>query len=171
MKLFLFSIISLLSTTVWAGANEKIAQDQFTKILEMIGPHGVFAIVGTIIMVRFIRVLWYLDRKDAFITTLVTAAIFGTGSSYFAIDDATVKQILGGGFFAMVAAIPTFIAIKMALTWSYQKTGAEILRVMFFFISPRPLKIKKAGGKKGETIKVPPNPTLTQLMDDRFRKK
>ena len=140
--------------------NQQVA-DTSTKILDLIGPEGLLAIAGTIVTVRTIRALWYLDKKASFVINLVVASLIGAGFVYFFKDMATVKAVLGGAFMTAIGSQIAYEGLKWFLAITYEKTGLESLRALFFFLSPKPIKTKV----NGMTQETPPHEALTVFFD------
>ena len=143
-------------------AAEDLAQAQAEKVLDMIGPHGIFAIIGSIFMVRLIRVLWYLDKRQSFQVTLITSAFMGAASAYFSAEAVTVKYVAGGSFMALVGTPIVFAILTWGIGFAYAHLKWEILVRLYFFLSPRPMKVKKGGIVQV----VDPDEGLTQFFDN-----
>ena len=145
----------------WAADPEQMAIDRTNQLLDMIGPHGIFAIIGSIIMVRLVRVLWYLDKRQSFFVTLVVSAFIGAASAYFVTNDATVKHVAGGAFMALVGTPITFAVLTWGIGFAYAHLKWEILVRLYFFLSPRPMKVKKGG----IVHQIDPDEGLTEFFD------
>lgn len=149
-------------SVAFAMPPEAMAQEQAGRLLDMIGPQGVYAILGAIFMTRLARVFCYMGKKQAAATAIFMSALVGAATMYFYTDGATSKDILGGAAMTPVGAIATYELMKFALGVAYEKLGWEVLIIAFFFLSPRPVKRK---AKDGKEIVAPPNPTLTQFFE------
>lgn len=146
---------------------QAMAAERANQILDMLGPHGIFAIIGTIVMVRILNSLTYTTALCLFITTVVTAVIIGALSTYFNIDGATQKQILGGAFMTAVGSPIAYEVVRwllraaMALTRDKPQLF-EFFQALYWFLSPKPVEIKvKNGGDVKEKVKVQPHKGLT----------
>jgi len=127
----------------------------------MIGPHGIFAIIGSIFLVRTIRVLWYLDKQKSFIANCLVSGLVGAGAVYFFVDVHDPRAMLGGAFMTIIGSMVAYEVVKFSLGMLYEKTNSELFRIAFFFLSPKPIKTINKGMKDA----IPPHPTLTQFFD------
>lgn len=154
-------VIMLIAPLLGAATQEQLALTQSEKILNMIGPHGIFAIIGSIFLVRTIRVLWYLDKQKSFVANCLVSGLVGSGAVYFFVDVHDPRSIMGGAFMTIIGSMVAYELLKFFLGVAFEKTGSELFRIAFFFLSPKPIKTKKNGVKE----EIPPNPTLTQFFD------
>ena len=138
-------------------------ESTYQQLLDAIGPQGLFAVLGSIAVMRVIRARFYMTKTQAFIAAPVVSALIGAGCMYFMTDNPTTKSILGGAFVTIIATMLAYDLIKIALTVLYAKTKWDVFRFIFFFVSPKPVKIEK----DNKVIEVPASATLTQFMDFR----
>jgi len=137
---------------------QQIAHGETQKILDMLGPENIFAILGAILITRTIRGLWYLDKRASFVVAITTAYIVGSLTTYFSIDTAALKQVLGAGFLTAIGSIIAFTAAQWALRFLIEmrhgKPGEKTLLALYFFLSPAPVKIKQKfdGGEVTEEV-------------------
>jgi len=130
-------------------------------ILSAVGPHGLFAILGTMALVRVIMAGRYLAGAQAFLVMGVIASVIGMGSVYWLANVDSIKAILGGAFITPIGTLITVETLKALFGSLYIHTGKEVFRALFFLVSPKPIK-----RKQGNTVvKIPPHPTMTQFMD------
>ena len=140
---------------------QQLAISYSDQILQMIGPHGIFAIIGTILLVRMVRVLWYLDQKQSLCANLLIGSFIGACAVYFFTELSGIKCLLGGAFMTVIGSIIAYELSKFALGFLYEKTGIETFRALFFFLSPKPIKAKR----EGKEIIHPPHSELTRIFD------
>lgn len=141
------------------------AGEIYQSIINIIGLHGVFAVLGAIAVLRMIRAGLWLSKKQSFIAAPIVAGLLGSGAVYFIADINAIKPILGGAFINIIATMIAYDVIKITLVLLYQWTKWKAFNFIYFFISPKPMKIKNGHGEK--EIIIPPD-TLTKFMD--FRK-
>lgn len=146
----------------WGADTTEVANEALDDILQMLGPEGLFAVAGSIAVMRTIRAGLYLSKAASFIVAPTVSLVIGAGSVYFLIDDATNKMILGGGFITIIATMISYDIIKIALTLLYQWTKWRAFQYIYFFICPTPMKVKR----DGKVIEVQqPSESLTKFMD------
>jgi len=138
-----------------------IEQDILHKLLEAVGVSGIFAVCGSIALMRIIRMRFYLTKRSAFIVAPIVSALVGAASVYFIDNHSDLKHVLGGAFITVIAVMVAYDILKAALAILYQKTKWEVFRVLFFFISPKPVRYSE----NGADVEVAPSETLTKFMD------
>jgi hypothetical protein len=152
----------IVGHSAWAAEPEQMAIDQASRILDMIGPHGIFAIIGVIIVVRAIRVLWYFEKRPLFALNIIVSSVIGALSVYFFTDLQTPKAISGGAFMTIIGSMVAYESLKWAIGFAYQHLQWDILITLYFFLSPQTVKVK---GKDGEVYQVEPDEGLTTFFD------
>ena len=126
--------------SVQAADIQQMAQQRGDQILDMLGPSGLFAILGSVVMVRAIRILWYFTKRMSFLTGMIISAIIGAGSAWAGAGADTTKEILAGAFLCMIATPLTYEIFKWALALAYQRTKWETWRLLYLFLCPKPLQ-------------------------------
>jgi len=148
---------------------EQATIGQGTQILDMIGPEGLFAILATIVWVRIIKNFFYMDKGTSFFVTVLVSVVIGSLAVYYGFDSPTVKQISGGAFMTLVGAPIAYELIrwslKLGMEFRYEKPGFKTLQAMYFFITPKPIKIKRKNSKKEKVVvEVEPHSALTKFF-------
>jgi len=142
-------------------SQEQVALSHVDQMLNMVGSHGIFAIIGSIVVIRALRALWYMEKRESFVLSVFVSALIGAGSVYFYAEIHDLRAILGGAFMTPIGSMIAYEVIKWAIAALYEKTGMETLRALFFFLSPKPMRHKK-DGIRWET---PPHSDLTRLFE------
>lgn len=141
---------------IQASGTQHIATDQTTKILDMIGPHGLFAIIGTIFFMRFIASLTYFGKAVLFVLTLGVAGVFGGLSVYYTMEAPSPKQIQAGAFITAVASPVAYelskLGLRAMIALNYGKPLEEVFIAAYWFLSPKPIELKQKGNKQKLTI-------------------
>ena len=134
--------VVLLAALVSAQAADvqQMAQQRGDQILDMLGPSGLFAILGSIVMVRAIRILWYFTKRMSFLTGMIISAIIGAGSAWAGAGADTTKEILAGAFLCMIGTPLTYEISKWAVALAYQNTKWKIWWLLYLFLCPKTLK-------------------------------
>ena len=73
---------------------QTIAETQLQQIIDLIGPEGLIAIFGSIFMVRAVRVLWNLSKKESFLATMLISGVIGALASFFLANAHGLKLII-----------------------------------------------------------------------------
>lgn len=152
----LYSAVALASVS----DVQDVAVEQGRELLNMIGPHGLYAILGAIFVFRVIRVGFYLDKQESIIGGCLTSAVIGSLTTYFYVDGATVKEIAGGAVMTIIGTIVVYEASKAVLALLYGWLGWSVFIHLYYFLCPRPVKVKR----EGKEIKVQ-NHGLTEFFD------
>src|SRR3990167_750112 len=141
--------------SVQAADMQQMAQQRGDQILDMLGPSGLFAILGSIVMVRAIRILWYFTKRMSFLAGMIISAIIGAGSAWAGAGADTAKEILAGAFLCMIATPLTYEIFKWVLAIAYQNTKWKIWWLLYLFLCPKPLKQPASGDENqdGELTK------------------
>jgi hypothetical protein len=130
----------MLITSAYAMDAQQIVQDRGNEILDMLGPSGLFAIAGSIVIVRAIRVLWCFTKRWSFITAMIVSAIIGAGSTWAGAGVDNYSGIIGGAFICMIGTPIAYEIIKWVLAFAYQHTKWKVWKSLYFFMCPKPLK-------------------------------
>ena len=166
--LLVLFLVVIAGTLAFAADTGEVANKWLDEILNMLGAEGLFAVAGSIAVMRTIRAGLYLSKTVSFVVAPLVSAVVGVASVYFLIDDATGKMIIGGGFITIIATMISYDAIKITLTLLFQWTKWRVFQYIFFFICPLPMKVKQGG----KVIKVQqPSESLTKFMDWRNQEK
>jgi hypothetical protein len=156
-------MVLLASLFAYAGDMQDIAKDRGNQILDMLGPAGLFAIFGSIVMVRAVRALRYFTKQASFLTTLAVSAAIGAGSAWAGAGADTSREILAGAFLCMVGTPLAYEASKWILAVAYERTKWEIFRALYFTLCPKPLQ-------KYE-VETSPDGELTKFFNDKTEPK
>jgi hypothetical protein len=136
----------------------------------MIGPHGLFAIVAVIVMVRVIGSLTYFGKPALFLITVMISIVFGGLAVYFNLDDATGKQIAGGAFMTTLGSPIVYEllrwTIRFLIGFRRGQPGEKELRALYWYLSPKSVQVVVTGldGKKHKET-IPPDADLTRMTE------
>src|SRR3990167_6195266 len=119
---------------------QTIAETQLQQIIDLIGPEGLIAIFGSIFMVRAIRTLWELNKRESFLTTMLISGLIGAGTTYFGTDESELRWILAVAFMTMIATPIAYEVLRYGTVFLYQKTKIKLLKSFYFYLCPRELK-------------------------------
>tara|TARA_R110000824_G_scaffold294740_3_gene483126 strand:- start:3830 stop:4420 length:591 start_codon:yes stop_codon:yes gene_type:complete len=146
---------------------QAVAVDQTSQILAMVGPHGIYAMLCTIIFVRFVASTAWYSKGTLMLVTMAVAASIGGLMVFFTFEDATVKQVVGGSFMTMIGSPLMYELLKFGCRFGMSATKNtaffEFFHAVFWFLSPKPAGITekdKATGAKRK-VEIPPHEGLT----------
>ena len=136
------------------------------QLMQLFGVHGVFAMLATIFLVRLIGLTFYLERRSMVISMLITGSIVGSLCVYYLADlEANFKNISGGAFMTVLGAPMLYHTLKWVTALAYEKTKLKTFSAMYFFLTPKPIKLlRKNGSGVKEVVYEPPHEGLTQMM-------
>jgi hypothetical protein len=149
---------------------QNIAVDHTNQILNMIGPHGLFAIIAVIVMVRVIGSLTYFSKPALFLITVMISIVFGGLAVYFNLDNATGKQIAGGAFMTTLGSPIVYEllrwSIRFLISFRRGQAGEKELRALYWYLSPKSVQVVVTGpdGKKHKET-IPPDADLTRMTE------
>ena len=135
------------------------------QLMQLFGVHGVFAMLATIFLVRLIGQTWYLERRGMVVSMLITGSIVGSLCVYYLTDLSGFKNISGGAFMTVLGAPMLYHTLKWVTALAYEKTKLKTFSAMYFFLTPKPIKLlRKNGSGVKEVVYEPPHEGLTQMM-------
>jgi hypothetical protein len=153
-------LVAILSLHVAAADVQEMAKQRSDQILDMIGPAGIFAILGSIVMVRAIRAVFACGKKAAFLLTIAISMLIGSGSAWAGGGAETAQAIVAGGFLCVVGTPLSYELLRWLTAFAYQHTKWRVWKAMYFTLSPRSLV--PAADTAPE-----PDGELTQFFDDK----
>lgn len=177
--ILLLFIIGGHESWVVAGEQQTLtALDQFKQMpiedqiihLVAIGLPGIVAVLGVIAFIRAIRTLFYMEKWQGFALSIGLSSIVGPACQYALMDFVnqitnigyTDKSIVSAAIITPIAVMLTYDGLKGLLAYGYSKTNAPIFKALYFWLSPRPLKVRNDGA----VIQQDPESSLTRFMNN-----
>ena len=140
------------------------------QIITLVGVHGFFAMLASIMTVRFITIGWNPGKRVKIICMVICSSALGAACVYYFTDAVTFKALSSGAFVCVFGTPMLYELLKFITTLAYEKTKLNTFKAMYFFLTPKPLKIvRKQDGKK-TVVYEPPHEDLTQMMDWKRKK-
>ena len=147
------------------NTQQQVAASWTDQILQLIGAHGLVAIICTILFVRMIWAGWHMDKRGVLITNVFVGGFMGVACMYYFTPLTDFKSLSGGAFMTIIASIVVHFALIFITRYAYEKTSSEAVLAFHFFLSPKPIRVVR----DGEVLIVPPHSDLTRMVD--FSKK
>lgn len=135
------------------------------QIIQLVGVHGFFAMLATIMTVRFISLGWYLEKRDMILSMVISSSIIGSLCVYYFTDFTDLKHLSGGAFMTIFGTPMLYHFLKFVTALAYEKTKLKTFAAIYFFLTPKPIKVVKKQGDKKIVEYEPPHAELTQMMD------
>ena len=159
------------------GEIQQVTANHWDQLLSMIGPQGIFAILGTIFIVRLFASFAYWSRFSLIVSTVITAIIIGALTIYFTTVNPSNKELLGGSFITVIGSIVFYEIVrgllKGLISYNRGRRIGEFFQALYWFISPKSIEIKEKtdSGEKKKVV-IPPHEGLTDATEFmRFDKK
>ena len=135
------------------------------QIIQLVGVHGFFAMLATIVTVRFIGIGWYLEKRGMIVSMAASGAVLGALSVYYFTDLTGFKNLSGGSFMAVFGTPMLYHLLKFLTSLAYEKTKYKTFAAIYFFLTPKPIKVVRKEGNGKKVCYEPPHSELTQMLD------